>query len=54
METTREKLVNAIIELAGDEYESGESLIELAKKSEDELIDEIISVSYYYKNELNS
>ena len=54
METTREKLVNAIIELAGDELGERGSLIQLAKKSEDELIDEIISIARYYKNELNS
>lgn len=49
--STREKLVNAIIELAGDEFESRQEIFTLAKESEEELIDRIINIAHYYKQE---
>lgn len=48
---TREKLVDAIITLAGDEYQDRHSLILLAKMDEEELIDNLISIAEYYKDE---
>lgn len=53
-ETTREKLINVIFETSGDELETRESILKMAAKSEDELIDEVISILYYYKNEADS
>jgi hypothetical protein len=49
----REKLIYAIIELAGDEYESSADLIELATKSEDQLVDILICNARYYRDLLN-
>ena len=48
--STRALLVTALIELAGDEYESTEDFIKMAQKSEQELIQDLIHVANYYKN----
>ena len=42
--TTREKLIDAILDLSGDEFESNYSFVKLAKESEDELIDRLINI----------
>lgn len=48
--TTRIKLINAIIEYAGDEHEDKQSLIQLASMSEEELINEVLStLAFYYR-----
>ena len=49
--TSRELLIDSIIELAGDELESTQSLIKLAKATENDLIVRLISIAGYYKNE---
>lgn len=46
----REKLINAILDLASDELEDINELIQLAKESEDALIDRIISIAKYYQD----
>lgn len=51
--TTRIKLINALIEYAGDELEDKQSLIQLASMSEDELVDEVISTLAYYHRQAN-
>ncbi len=51
--TSRELLIDSIIELAGDELESTQSLIELAKDTEKDLILRLINIAEYYKNESN-
>ena len=48
--STRAILVTALIELAGDEYETTEDFIKMAYKSEQELIQDLIHVANYYKN----
>lgn len=48
--STRAILVTALIDLAGDEYETTEDFIKMAKKSEQELIQDLIHVANYYKN----
>ena len=48
--STRAILVTALIDLAGDEYETTEDFVEMAQKSEQELIQDLIHVAYYYKN----
>lgn len=48
--STRALLVTALIELAGDEYETTEDFIKMAQKSEQELIQDLIHVAHYYKN----
>mgnify|MGYP003335541448 CR=1 FL=1 len=46
----RKILINEIIKLAGDEYESKEDWIELASKTDDELIHTLIGIANYYFN----
>jgi hypothetical protein len=48
-QSMREKLVLAILDLAGDEYEDKESFIELCVSSEESLVDKLISIAQYYK-----
>ena len=48
--TTRELLIDAIIDFAGDEFESSLDYIALAKKSEHELIKEIINIAEYFRD----
>lgn len=50
-ETERIKLINKIIELAGDEFESQEDYINLAKKTNYQLIKELIHINNYILNE---
>lgn len=47
---TRIVLIDALLELAGDEFESSEDFIQLAKKSEERLIQDLIDTARYYKN----
>jgi hypothetical protein len=49
----RETLIDAIFDLSGDEYESKDSIIELAKESEAQLTDRIIAVACFYRDQLN-
>lgn len=49
MENLREILIDEIIELAGDEYESKDDYLELAKKSNDDLVLQVIHIANYYK-----
>ena len=49
-ETTRELLINALIDLASDEFVDSQDLIALAKKSEYELIKELINVAEYFRD----
>lgn len=52
-ETTRTKLIEAIIDLAGDELEHTDDYIKLAKESDDELLDRLIHIAQYFHDELN-
>lgn len=46
----REILIDNIINLAGDEFETPASWIDLAKKSDRELVLELVNIAEYYKN----
>jgi hypothetical protein len=48
--STRAILVTALIDLAGDEYETMEDFIDMARKSELELIQDLIHTARHYKN----
>jgi len=48
--STRAILVTALIDLASDEYETTEDFIDMAKKSELDLIQDLIHTARYYKN----
>ncbi len=49
----RQKLVDTIMELSDDEFMSYSDLIELAKESDEQLVDRVISIAQYYKNLYN-
>jgi len=49
----RELLIDAILDLSGDEYESRHDIIELAKESEAQLVDRIISIACFYRDQYN-
>lgn len=46
----RELLIDAIIEFAGDEFTNPNDVVELAKKSEVELIKELINITEYFRD----
>lgn len=47
--TNREKLIDTILEYAGDEFDTA-GLIQLAKESDEQLFDRLVSIIEYYKN----
>jgi hypothetical protein len=53
MKETRSMLVDAILDLAGDEFESVEEMQSLAKESVDELIHRLIDIAEYYRDNQN-
>jgi hypothetical protein len=49
--TTRELLIDAIVDLGGDEIESVSDALNIAKMDARELVEQLISIAKYYKNE---
>jgi hypothetical protein len=49
----REGLIDAIFNLSGDQYESIDDVIELAKESENELVERLIGIACFYRDEFN-
>jgi hypothetical protein len=49
----RQKLIDATLDLASDEFEDNDSLIKLAKMSEEDLVDNLINIAEYYRDENN-
>lgn len=52
-DTLRKKLVNAILNLAGDEFETKEELTKLAFKNNEELAEVLIDIADYYHEQNN-
>lgn len=52
--TLREKLISSIMDLAGDEFETVDSVVEMAKESDEQLVDRLIHIAGYYQGEYNS
>jgi hypothetical protein len=50
METIREKLIDAIMDLASDEFETVKDMVSLAKMSNEQLALEVISIANYYRD----
>ena len=50
---SRRKLINCIMDLSADEFDTFESMKELAMESESQLIDRVIDIANYYKNIAN-
>lgn len=49
----REILIDNIIDMAGDEFESSADYVKLAKKSNKELVLEIINLAQYFRTQNN-
>ena len=47
----RELLIDAIFNLSSDEFESVDDVIELAKQSKDELIERLIGIACFYRDQ---
>lgn len=52
-ETLRPRLINFIMTYAGDEIQTIEDALKLARMSDKELIKDIQNIKEYYKRELN-
>ena len=50
----REELIETIIDLAQDENDSKQDLIKLAKATDDELVEMVMEIAYYYHAESNN
>lgn len=48
-ETIRQKLINAIFDMAGDEIETIQDAKKFAMMSDEQLVDEIINIAEYYR-----
>ncbi len=49
----REKLIDAIVDMAGDEIETPQDMVKYAKMSDEQLVDEVINIAEYYRRESN-
>lgn len=49
----RELLIDAIFNLSGDEYESVNDVLELARESEDQLVERLIGIACFYRDQFN-
>jgi hypothetical protein len=54
MKETRKVLVDAILDLSGDEFESVGEMKNLAKEDVDSLIQRLINIAEWYRDECNS
>ena len=52
-ETMRQKLIDAIFDMAGDEIETVQDAKKFAKMSDEQLVDEVINLANYYRNQAN-
>jgi len=48
-ETMRQKLIDAIFDMAGDEIETVQDAKKFAKMSDEQLVDELINIAEYYR-----
>lgn len=49
----RKLLIDAILDLSGDEYETREDVLELAMSSEFELVERLIGIACFYRDQYN-
>ena len=50
----RALLIDAIMDLSADEFECLDDVLELAKESEQQLVERIIGIACYYRDEQQS
>jgi hypothetical protein len=48
-ETMRQKLIDAIFDMAGDEIETVQDAKKFAMMSDEQLVDELINIAEYYR-----
>jgi hypothetical protein len=48
-ETMRQKLIDAIFDMAGDEIETVQDAKKFAAMSDEQLVDELINIAEYYR-----
>jgi hypothetical protein len=49
----RQKLIDAIFDMAGDEIETVQDAKKFAAMSDEQLVDEVINLANYYRNQSN-
>ena len=49
----RELLIDSIFSLSGDEFETVDDLLELAKESEQQLVERLVGIACFYRDQLN-
>jgi hypothetical protein len=49
----RELLIDTIFSLSGDEYETIYDVLELAKESEQQLVERLVSIACFYRDQFN-
>lgn len=52
-QTIRQKLIDAIFDMAGDEIETIQDAKKFAMMSDEQLVDEIINIAEYYRRNSN-
>jgi hypothetical protein len=52
-ETMRQKLIDAIFDMAGDEIETVQDAKKFAAMSDEQLVDELINIAEYYRTTSN-
>ena len=50
----REKLIDAIFDMAGDEMENIQDVKKYASMSDEQLVDELINIAEYYRTRNNN
>ena len=51
--TLRERLIDAIMDMAGDEIETPQDVWKFAKMTDEQLADEVINIAQYYRTQSN-
>jgi hypothetical protein len=49
----REKLINAIYDMARDEFETADDVLKLALKTDEQLLDDLINIAEYFRDRDN-
>ncbi len=49
----RELLIDTIFSLSGDEYETIYDVLELAKESEQQLVERLVRIACFYRDQFN-
>jgi hypothetical protein len=49
----RELLIDSIFSLSGDEFETVDDLLELAKESEQQLVERLVRIACFYRDQFN-